>query len=102
MTLIPKAVEVEGKLFESAVLVDSHKVFVEEQQKLKRKHYQILEAIEGFESGLTIKQIEDATQIANSSIYRLIRDLKEVQAVTDVGSNIVITATGRQALFDHG
>ena len=102
MTLIPKRVEVEGKLFESAVLVDSHKVFVEEQQKLKRKHYQILEAIEGFDNGLTIKQIEDATQISNSSIYRLIRDLKEMQAVAEVNANLVITATGREALFNHG
>jgi len=99
LTLMPVSVTVDGMAFDSAVLVDSHKQFVKEQQKLKHKHNQILEVIEGYQSGLNIKQIQDATGIANSSIYRLVRDLKEGDYVVDSSGGIAITDKGREVLL---
>jgi len=55
--------------------------------------------IEGYQSGLNIKQIQDATGIANSSIYRLVRDLKEGDYVVDSSGGIAITDKGREVLL---
>jgi len=102
LTLLPHNTQTDGKLFESAVLVDSYKVTADAMQsQLKAREMTILETIEGYETGLKIEAISDATQIPTPSIYRAIRKMKKENYITDVDERYCITQKGRDALFNQ-
>lgn len=102
LTLVPQETIVDGKLFQSAILVDSYKVVADEQEsQIKGRERAILEALEPQQNGLTVDQINDATNIPKSSIYRTCNRLKKGDLILQVGEKYTITDEGRNQLFNH-
>jgi len=60
-----------------------------------------LEALEPQQNGLTVDQINDATSIPKSSIYRTCNRLKKGDLILQVGEKYTITDEGRNQLFNH-
>lgn len=98
--LLPQSVEVEGQVFDSAVLVKADKVVSTPSDRLPTNYRLILEALDGYEEGLKASQLTDATNIAASSIYRYLSQLKGRKYLTVQDDRYTITELGQDIL--HG
>jgi predicted transcriptional regulator len=102
LTLLPQQVEVEGKTFDSAILVDSYQVIADEQTaQLKAREYTLLEVIEPYENGLKVEAICDATNIPRASAYRTLSTLKKNGLLVEMNEKYSLTDEGRNALSDR-
>lgn len=102
LTLIPQSATTDGKLFESAVLVDSYKVTADAvHMEIKGKEKIILEALDTSENGMTIEQVCDATSIPKSSVYRRMNNLKKLGLVEQSEDKYLITETAQNTLYNH-
>lgn len=86
-----------------AVVVPIENVIQTRDDKLTTNQRAILEALDGYDKGLSIKSLIDATQIPQATVYRVVQrlmrtDLKFVEQ-DDTGERYVITEDGRDALL---
>ncbi|MBI5671267.1 MAG: AAA family ATPase [Chloroflexi bacterium] len=102
LQLIPKSVQVDGVTLESAVLVEAGRVVNlnaltdPPTQNGKR----VLEAIEGYESGLAFSAIQDATGISKSTLHRTLKSLMKSKHVVFTDDRYIITESGEACLTE--
>lgn len=99
--LLPQTVTVDGKAFDSAVLVKADRVERNTSDRLPTNQRLILEALDGYEDGLKATQISDATNIAPSSIYRYLSQLKKLEFLTVRDDRYIITQKGQDAMLGN-
>lgn len=99
--LLPQSVQVEGQVFDSAVLVKADKVVSTPNDRLPTNFRLILEALDGYDEGLKASQLTDATSIPASSIYRYLSTLKQKQFLTIQEDRYTITQQGHDAMMGN-
>ena len=87
--------------FEGAVIVPAEKIITDPSQTEKLTTYQqaILEAVEGYQVGLTASAIIDATEFGRSTIYSNLKKLMKAKFLKNENERYIITDDGCRALF---
>jgi predicted transcriptional regulator len=99
MELLPTSVEIQGEIVNSAVAVKSERVLPQTtQDKLSTNQKMILEALDGYESGLAGASLIDATEIKKSTLYKTIQKLMKLEYVIQQEDKYLITESGIEAL----
>lgn len=96
--LLPVEVEIQDELYESAVLIPADRMVQQTGDKVSNTQRLILETIEGYQKGLTAKAIQEATNIAQATVYRQLKNLLKIQYVGFEDPNYLITDAGLVAL----
>lgn len=100
LQLLPRTASVDGKVFESAVLVPSAKIDTQTTDKPSTNERLILEALEGHERGLRWAIVRDATNIPESSFGRALKKCISRKWVDEgLDSTYTITQEGRDRLL---
>jgi len=99
LMFVKQSTVVDKRPFESVILMPAERIDMDKQEaKLSTNQRIILEALDGYESGLKASQISEMTQISNGSLYRTISQLKKWEWITAVEDKYVITEEGKHAL----
>lgn len=105
LRLLPVQVTIQGKSVDSAVIIESDRVLADtaETIKLTSNRQMILEALDGYISGLSGGQIIDMTGIAKKTAYRNLNQLKDGQCVDYNAEHerYQITEIGRELLNNN-
>lgn len=84
--------------FQGAVLLEIDSTVQVETDKLTTNQRLILEALDGYDSGLTAKSIVEATNITQSTVYRSLKQLMKLDYVRFESDKYTITTEGENVL----
>lgn len=85
--------------FAGAVLIEADQVIQTKEDKLTANQRLILEAIDGYDEGLTAQTIVNATALAQSTVYWNLKRLMTLAFLTFEHDRYSITEAGSNALF---
>lgn len=99
LILTPRAVTVQGKMFDSCVLTRGKVISIDLNESLLTTSQRlILEALEPYEGGLTASTLCDATGIKQATMYRYLKDMKAAGLITVDQDRYFCSEGGRDAL----
>lgn len=99
LELLPVPIEMKGEIVSSAVIVSAERVLPQtKEDKLNTNQKLILEALDGYEAGLTAQALTDATDIKRSTLYKTIKSLIKLEYIVQQDEKYLITESGVDAL----
>ncbi len=98
--LVPRMVEVDGKVFDSCFLAPAAQVVMNKSEAIKLSVNQrlILEALDGYRDGLKPSQLIEMTTISSSSLFHTLKTMKIWKWVDVESDKYLITEEGVNVL----
>lgn len=96
--LLSVEVEIHNEAYQSAVLIPSDRMVQRTGDKVSNTQKLILEAMEGYNQGMTAKSIQEATNLAQATVYKQLKNLMKIKYIENTDERYSITDEGMSAL----